>query len=296
MKHILTYLYMLINGFLMGIAAIIPGVSSGTVAVLLKFYDRLIESVDHIIRFKRQYFVSSLIFVILIYGGNFIALFTLAGPMELLLLEYPNHMSLLFMGLLIGSIPLIIKKVHEKELKPFKHIGLVLAFSVSVLSLVLLNIFTPDQSVAEPITTLTLSNTFLIFITGFVASATAIIPGISGSMVQLAIGMYPTFVNALAVINIPILMVLFGGMLLGLIVAARGIAYLLKHYYHLTYMIILGLLIGSIVQILPNFDASISILEGLSYGLALLIGFILAFGSNAFDKKKNEIKLVKKGE
>jgi putative membrane protein len=287
---------MLINGFLMGIAAIIPGVSSGTVAVLLKFYDRLIESVDHIIRFKRQYFVSSLIFVILIYGGNFIALFTLAGPMELLLLEYPNHMSLLFMGLLIGSIPLIIKKVHEKELKPFKHIGLVLAFSVSVLSLVLLNIFTPDQSVAEPITTLTLSNTFLIFITGFVASATAIIPGISGSMVQLAIGMYPTFVNALAVINIPILMVLFGGMLLGLIVAARGIAYLLKHYYHLTYMIILGLLIGSIVQILPNFDASISILEGLSYGLALLIGFILAFGSNAFDKKKNEIKLVKKGE
>lgn len=280
----------------MGIAALIPGVSSGTVAVLLKFYDRLIESVDYIVRFNKKYFITSLVFVLLIYGGNFIALFTLAGPMERLIENFPIHMSLLFMGLLIGSIPLIIKKVHEREIKPFKNIGLVLAFSLSVLSLVLLNVLTPDQSGAEPITQLTLTNTFLIFITGFVASATAIIPGISGSMVQLAIGMYPTFVNALATINIPILFVLFVGMLLGLIIAARGIAYLLKKYFHLTYMIILGLLIGSIVQILPNFESSMTILDGLSYGLALLIGFTLAFGSNAFDKKKNEIKLEKKGE
>ena len=237
-----------------------------------------------------------MIFVVLIYGGNFIALFTLAGPMERLIENFPNHMSLLFMGLLIGSIPLIFKKVHEKGLNPFKNVWLVLALSLSILSLVTLNVFTPDQSGAEPITTLTLGNAFLIFVTGFVASATAIIPGISGSMVQLAIGMYPTFVNALAEINLPILFVLFFGMLLGLIIAARGIAYLLKHYYHLTYMIILGLLIGSIVQILPNFNTSITVLEGLSYGFALLIGFTLAFGSNAFDKKKNEIKLVKKGE
>lgn len=280
----------------MGIAAIIPGVSSGTVAVLLKFYDKLISSVDTIVRFKKGIWLSSLVFVLLIYAGNFIALFTLARPMEYLLDVFPNHMRLFFMGLLMGSVPLIVDKIKEKTRDPRQTPLLIILFTLSVLSLVLLNVFTPDQSDAVAITTLTLGNVFLIFITGFVASATAIIPGISGSMVQLAIGMYPTFINALAEINIPILIVLFFGMLLGLIAAARGIAWLLKHYYHITYVVILGLLLGSVVQILPTFDASITLLDVIMYTLAVLTGFTLAFGSNAFDKKKIEIKLVKKGE
>lgn len=284
------------KGFLMGIAAIIPGVSSGTVAVLLKFYDKLIASVDHIVRFKKGYFVSSLIFVVLIYVGNFLALFTLARPMENLLEQFPSHMRLFFIGLIVGSIPLILNKVNERGGKPFSNPWLLIAFTMSVLSLIVLNVLTSDKGDAEPIRSLTLSNTFLIFITGFVASATAIIPGISGSMVQLAIGMYPTFIRALAEVNVPILIVLFGGMLLGLIVAARGIAFLLKHAFHLTYMIILGLLLGSIVEIIPSFDTSVSSLDVLFYGIALLSGFTLAFGSNAFDKRKTEIKLVKKGE
>ena len=296
MKHFTKYVTIVFKGFLMGIAAIIPGVSSGTVAVLLKFYDKLIASVDHIVRFKKGYFISSLIFVVLIYGGNFIALFTLAKPMEILLDQFPSHMRLFFMGLIIGSVPLILEKIKEKEGKPFSNPWLVIAFLISISSLILLNVFTSDQGDAEPIRTLTLGNTFLIFITGFVASATAIVPGISGSMVQLAIGMYPTFIRALSEVNVPILIVLFFGMLLGLIVAARGIAFLLNHAFHLTYIIILGLLLGSIVQIIPTFDTSMSVFDVLLYGIALFTGFTLAFGSNAFDKRKTEIKLVKKGE
>jgi putative membrane protein len=216
--------------------------------------------------------------------------------MEYLLDQFPNHMRLFFIGLIIGSIPLILEKIKEKVRDAKKTPLLVIAFTLSLLSLILLNVFTDDQSDALPLTTLTLGNVFLIFITGFVASATAIIPGISGSMVQLAIGMYPTFINALAEINVPILIVLFFGMLLGLIAAARGIAWLLKHYYHLTYVIILGLLLGSVVQILPTFETLPSFIDVIMYGLVTLLGFTLAFGSNAFDKKKNEIKLVKKGE
>ena len=74
----------------MGIAAIIPGVSSGTVAVLLKFYDKLVEAVDTIVSLKKG-LIAAVIFLVLIYGGNFLALFTLAGPMNDLLENFPKQ-------------------------------------------------------------------------------------------------------------------------------------------------------------------------------------------------------------
>jgi putative membrane protein len=159
-------------------------------------------------------------------------------------------------------------------------------------SLILLNLTTSGDVTAEPITTLTLQNSFLIFFTGVIASATAIIPGVSGSMVQLAIGMYSTFIAALSDVNVPILIVMLSGMILGLIFAAKMIGWLLEKAYHVTYVGIMGLLIGSIIQILPEPETA-SLITYTMYVLVFILGFLLAFSSNAFDKKKTEIKLKK---
>ena len=274
---------LLLGGYFMGIAAIIPGVSSGTVAVIIKVYDRLVLSVDAVIRRKPEW-LASLIFLLTLYGGNFLALFTLAGLMESLLENYPALMRIFFMGLIVGSLPIIIKKTTERDEKRFT-LGTAIAFILSVGFLVGLNLIVNTDIDANPITTLTLGNSFLIFITGFVASATAIVPGVSGSMIQLAIGMYPTFVNALSTFNIPILIVLFGGMVLGLIGATRLITYLLKRFYQITYFAIIGLLIGSIYQIWPES------LEGSGGFISLAIGvfisgFTLAYLSHFLDKNK----------
>jgi len=278
-------LKLLLGGYFMGIAAIIPGVSSGTVAVIIKVYDRLVLSVDTLIRRKAGW-LAALIFLLTLYGGNFLALFTLAGVMETLLENYPAFMRIFFMGLIVGSLPIIIKKTTESDEQRFT-VGTFLAFALSLGFLVGLNLIVNTDIDADPITTLTLSNSFLIFITGFVASATAIVPGVSGSMVQLAIGMYPTFVNALSTFNIPILIVLFGGMLLGLVGATRLITYLLKHYYQITYFAIIGLLVGSIYQIWPDaFDASLGpILIAIS---VFVFGFALAFMSHVYDRFKTK--------
>ena len=273
----------------MGIAAIIPGVSSGTVAVLLKFYDKLIDAVDTIVSFKKG-FITAGLFVVLIYGGNFLALFTLAGPMNDLLENFPNEMKLFFIGLIIGSMPLIINKIQEQGKTNIFQLKLIIPFIVSAGFLIALNIFTGEDTHADPIRILTIGNSFLIFFTGLIASATAIIPGVSGSMVQLAIGMYPTFTYALEEINIPILVVLFFGMALGLVFAAKLISFLLKHAFHVTYATITGLLVGSVFQILPKFTGGENFLNFISYVLIMVLGFSLAFGSNAFDKKKKQIK------
>ena len=292
MNKFITYTKLVFQGFLMGIAAIIPGVSSGTVAVILKFYDKLVKSVDNIVSLKKGLFVSSIIFLLLIYGGNFIALFTLADPMERLLEVYPNHMKMFFIGLIIGSMPLIYKKASEKHAIDWKRPAILVTFIISVGSLILLNLTTSGDVTAEPITTLTLQNSFLIFFTGVIASATAIIPGVSGSMVQLAIGMYSTFIAALSDVNVPILIVMLSGMILGLIFAAKMIGWLLEKAYHVTYVGIMGLLIGSIIQILPEPETA-SLITYTMYVLVFILGFLLAFSSNAFDKKKTEIKLKK---
>lgn len=283
---------LLFQGFLMGIAAIIPGVSSGTVAVILKFYDKLVQSVDHIVSLRKGYIVSSIIFLGLIYGGNFIALFTLATPMERLLEVYPNHMKLFFIGLILGSLPLIYKKASEKAKISWKRPVILLTFVLSVGLLVALNVLTDSDVTSEPITVLTLQNSVLIFFTGIIASATAIVPGVSGSMVQLAIGMYSTFIAALSDVNVPILLVMFSGMIIGLVGAAKLIGYLLEKAYHVTYVGIIGLLVGSVIQILPEFGSE-TFLTYIMYGVVLILGFLLAFSSNAFDNKKIEIKLKK---
>ena len=279
---------LLLGGYFMGIAAIIPGVSSGTVAVIIKVYDRLVLSVDTLIRRKAGW-MAALIFLLTLYGGNFLALFTLAGLMETLLENYPAFMRIFFMGLIVGSLPIIIKKTTESDDQRFT-VGTFLAFSLSLGFLVGLNLIVNTDIDAEPITALTLGNSFLIFVTGLVASATAIVPGVSGSMVQLAIGMYPTFVNALSTFNIPILIVLFGGMLLGLVGATRLITYLLKNFYQITYFAIIGLLIGSIYQIWPeSFDLTLGpILIAIGVFIA---GFLLAYMSHVYDRFKAKKEL-----
>lgn len=274
---------LLLGGYFMGIAAIIPGVSSGTVAVIIKVYDRLVYSVDTLIRRKVNW-LAALFFLLTLYGGNFLALFTLAGFMETLLENYPAFMRIFFIGLIMGSLPIIIKKTTESDEQRFT-MGTFIAFSLSLGFLVGLNLIVDTDINAAPITALTLGNSFIIFITGVVASATAIVPGVSGSMVQLAIGMYPTFVNALSTFNIPILIVLFGGMLLGLIGATRMITYLLKSFYQMTYFAIIGLLVGSIYQIWPvAFDLTLGPIL-IAIGI-FFIGFSLAYMSHLYDRLK----------
>ncbi len=274
-----------IRGFLMGIAGIIPGVSSGTVAVIVKIYDRIILNVDKVIKSRFRDW-QALSFLLLVYGGNFAALFTLASTMENLLEVYPTLMRIFFMGLIVGSLPIIILKTTESAEKRFT-VGTTLAFFLSLTFIVGLNILTSTDIEAAPITTLTFGNSFLIFFTGLIASATAIIPGVSGSMMQLAIGMYPTFVNALSTVNVPILIVLIAGMFFGLIGAARLIGYLLRRYYQITYFTIIGLLVGSIYQIWPT-RLDLELPSIFSMGLVFIFGFILAFGSHLFDRFKKK--------
>ena len=283
-----------VSGFLMGIAAIIPGVSSGTVAVLVRVYDRIISSVDAVIS-RKPTFLKGLIFLLTLYAGNFFALFTVAGLMRRLIDDFPIQMGIFFMGLILGSVPIIVRKIQEKTDEKVFKLSTMSAFTVFAAFIILLNVVTQGDAASRDITELTFTSGILVFITGIIASATAIIPGVSGSMMQVAIGMYDTF---LAIFDLQLgfgmVIVFVVGAIFGLIAASKVLYYLLKNFYMVTYFAIIGLLVGSIVQIsfqvglidILSGQGNLSLTDYLIYLLMLAFGVLLAYGSHLFDKQK----------
>lgn len=300
MKGFVEYIRIFVSGFLMGIAALIPGVSSGTVAVLVRVYDRIIASVDAIVSFKKEVFVSSLIFMTVLYAGNFFALFTIAGLLRQLIENFPIQMGIFFMGLIIGSVPIIVKKIQEKTEEQIFKVSTITSFTVFAAFIILLNVFTQGEAESRSITELTLSSGILVFLTGIIASATAIIPGVSGSMMQVAIGMYDTFLAIFDLeLGLGMVFIFVFGAIFGLVAASKVLYFLLQRFYLITYFAIIGLLVGSIVQI--SFQVGfIDILSGQAnvttvvlyvvYPLMLFLGFGLAYGSTLFDKQKKAAK------
>lgn len=301
MKKFLEPLQVFVSGILMGVAAIIPGVSSGTVAVLVRVYDRIIASVDAVISRKPTFF-KGLTFLLILYAGNFFALFTIAGLMRRLIADFPVQMGIFFMGLILGSVPIIIRKIQEKTDEKVFKLSTILSFTVFAAFIIVLNVVTQGGTASRDITELTFVSGLLVFLTGIIASATAIIPGVSGSMMQVAIGMYDTFLAIFDLeLGIGMVIVFVLGAIFGLIAASKVLYYLLKNYYMVTYFAIIGLLVGSIVQI--SFQVGlVDILSGQTavetvlyfvYIGMFIVGFVLAYGSHLFDKQKAAAKAKK---
>ena len=246
-----------INGLAFGITEIVPGISGGTIAVILGFYDELIETVNHFTEDYRKY----LRFLFPFLFGAVTGIITFSSIIHYLLTNYSFPTMLFFIGLIVGIIPPIYSKVKEPG-RGFKYgeIALVLLplFGLLIISEL------KGVSVTNPIEVIkTIDVPFIIFIffAGIIAAMALVIPGISGSFVLLLLGIYPLATYSLSSIrhlladitNISlmldickVLLPLGIGVIIGGLSMARLIEKLLKNYYKITYSIILGLLLGSV--------------------------------------------------
>ncbi len=261
-KNISRPAYLIIAGMFVGAASLTPGVSSGTVAVIAGIYDELIYTLRGFTSLRAQW-RKHLSFVLPLLTGVALAAFLFARVIDYLLLHYPGQLNLFFVGLILGTIPFLYHRAAGKKLNPLLLLPLVIGFIVPVLLLL-----TGEQT-SPPITSLDAQAALKIFIAGFVSAAPGIVPGISGSTVLVLIGMYSTLITAMRDFNTAIIAVLVLGALVGLTTFARLIHFLLERYYHATYLAIIGLILGSALNIWP----------GLSSGyLALIDIFLLLAG------------------
>nr|WP_246596095.1 DUF368 domain-containing protein [Bacillus alkalicola] len=254
---------------MMGITELIPGVSSGTIAILLGIYDRLIQAINGL--FSKDW-KEHVLFLLPLGIGMLLALFSLSRVMKWLLESHPEPTRFFFLGLIVGIIPLLIRKAKVKT--TFK-VGHYLAIVIAAVLVGSMEFFaTSDGAIIE---SLSFDNVLWLFGAGWLASIAMLLPGISGSLVMLLLGVYETAIEAISTLNLPIILVIGTGVIIGFFVCSRLIKYLLDNYPYMTYAAIIGLVLGSLVVVYPGissvyviFPSLITFIAGAS--TAILLG------------------------
>ncbi|MBR1686672.1 MAG: DUF368 domain-containing protein [Clostridia bacterium] len=278
----LNFILDILRGVVMGVSNIIPGVSGGTMAVSMGIYDRIIFAVNHIVKKFKESIKDLLPIIIGILVGLF-AFAALIGHLlgtksdTIPLTRLPTNFA--FIGLILGGLPAIYKRVNMKKAGAF-GIVLFVIFFVIVVALPLLvppEARTVDHSIGIML---------LMIPLGAIASATMVIPGVSGSMILMLLGYYDSVINAMNELRsgdfsaIAILLPYLIGLLIGIVSIAKLINFLLKKYPEYTFSAIFGLVIGSPVALLIQNKECFPIATAGNWAISivcLIAGFVVAW-------------------
>lgn len=277
----------IIGGICVGVANIIPGVSGGTIIVLLGLFNRLMESISNIFNFKikikekKKDFIFLLQFLI----GAAIGLVGFAKILEFLFVSFEIQTLYWFVGLILCSIPML----KKKELKNEKINYLFLLLGCLIIGLISYlapgeegNIVAKEELLNQ---NLTIGYYAMLIGLGAIGGASMMFPGVSGSMVLLVLGKYHLFKGYVANVTtfdlkiiLPLVFIAIG-VGLGIIISAVITNYLLKHYKKNTMSLILGLIIASAIAIIPT--SGYTVISSLTSVVTFMLGALVIY---IFDK------------
>lgn len=259
---------LIIKGFFFGIANIIPGVSGGTIAITMGVYEDLISSISHIFTKWKK----SLKFLVPLGIGACIAILLMSKVISTCLDKFPFPTTLFFIGLILGGIPLITKKVKTKKVKPLNILLFLMTFGI-----IMIMTFMQEGSNVVNISNPNIGMILILFLVGMVAAATMVIPGVSGSFVLMLLGFYKPIVATVSKLtdfsllgNNLVILIPFGlGIVIGIVLVAKLIEYLFTKFEVSTYYAILGFIVASVIGLcIGLFGVHISNIE-------VLIGIVL---------------------
>ena len=289
----LQWILDVLRGAVIGVSNIIPGVSGGTMAVSMGIYDRVIYAVNNLFKqFKKN--IKELLPIII---GVLIGLFAFAALIgtllgtksdEIPITRLPTNFA--FIGLILGGLPTIYKRVNMKTAK-LPGIILFLIFLALVVVLPLLN--PPEARTVDH----SFGTMLLMIPLGAIASSTMVIPGISGSMILMLLGYYNSVINAMNDLrggdwsSLAILLPYVIGLLVGIVFIAKLMNFLLKKHAALTFSAIFGLVIGSPVALLMQNRECFQLAttgNWIASVVCLVVGFAIAWFMSTLDKKPAE--------
>ena len=266
-----------LRGFLMGMADVVPGVSGGTIAVLVGIYERLVHSVSmaskalgNVLRLRFREAARrlgdiewSLIIPLLI--GIATAILLLAGVISHLLETYPEAMAGAFAGLVAASAWVAARLIKAPD---WTHVAIVLVVTAATFALLGLK----GGEITDP-------SWPVIFGAGAIAICAMILPGISGSFLLLMLGMYEFVINAVNDRDIPIVLVFGLGCIVGLALFSQVLDWSLRNHHDIVIAAMVGLMIGSFRVLWPWPDGVDSVALGAPSGtwfIPVLIGIASA--------------------
>lgn len=255
-----------VKGFFMGAANVVPGVSGGTIALVSGIYEELISSLNSIMspapwkallkgRFNEFWQGVHGRFLLWLFIGVIISVFSIAKIMEHELMYHPIQVWALFFGLIIASAFFMLR-----DIKGWKWIDVLVAAGGIALGLTVCTLSptsTPDTL-------------WFVFICGAIAICTMILPGISGSFILVILGKYDFIMSAVSDMNIPVLVTFAVGCGVGILAFAKFLHWLLSRAERQTMLVLVGFVIGSLVKVWPwNDMASVSEAQILRTGNAV---------------------------
>ena len=273
----------ILRGVLIGLANIIPGVSGGTMMVSMGIYDTIIGCINTLFKdFKR---CVKILWPYLV--GMVLGILGLAKLITYLLGTFPLQTNLTFIGLIFGGLPVILKKTKDEKKGAPGLIAFLAAFALVIVLQIL-----GEGNGQDAALSFSIGQILILFIMGVIASATMVIPGVSGSMMLMLLGYYnpvvgsvSRMVDALLHVNMGEILACCGvlvpfgiGVVVGIFAIAKLIEMLLSRYPGPTYCAILGLVAASPVAILMAMDYAGVTLISWVFGVVLFAaGFAAAY-------------------
>jgi putative membrane protein len=267
-------------GLILGMITVIPGLSVGTMAVVLNVYDRLIGIITPNI--KKILGAWKFWLPLVISGAVGLVLFS--RVVTILYENFPLPTVWFFIGVIAGSIPLVYSRVRRDD-SPLPSLPSAICAALALAVMVVMAIFRPEE-VTTVYTELTPRLFGMLALAGMLAAIAMIIPGISGAFLLLVAGMYRTVLQAVSSLNIPLLLPLAIGAGAGLLIGAAFVRFLLAKAPKETYGAVLGLVAGSVIVLFPGgFGEGVTLIFSI---LCLLAGGAISFFMGRQNKSDNQ--------
>lgn len=247
------------KGIAIGAGAILPGISSGVLCVIFGIYEKLLDSVLNFFKDIKNNF--KFLFPIII--GVFVGILLFSKILNYLFYAYPLQTKSIFVGLILGSIPSLIKEINKKEKFKIHYLFYTLfAFILGIITVFM-------EKTMTFLDTNTISVVHL-FISGFAMSVGIVVPGVSSTIILMLLGVYSTYLVSVSSLYLPVLIPLASGVIVGCIIFMKITKFLLDKFHIQTFYTIIGFTLGSIFVLLPTLSFDLS---GVLCLLCIVLGF-----------------------
>ena len=245
-RKTLDYLIITLKGMAMGAADVVPGVSGGTIAFISGIYEELITSINaidlsllKILRkegFKSFWSKINGNFLLALFAGIFISVFSLAKFLSWLLENEPVLLWSFFFGLVLASVFFV-----GKEIKKWNFVTVAIFIAGAVVAFIITEL-PPNENV---------DSLPYLLLSGALAVCAMILPGISGAFILVLLGSYKTILDAVHERDIKVVLIVATGAIFGLLSFARLLKWMFNHYKDLTLALLTGFILGSLNKIWP---------------------------------------------
>lgn len=251
------------KGIICGLGGVSPGLSGSVMLIIFGIYNKTVESIGTFFKRPKENFL----YLLPIFGGIGIGVLLFGKIVSFFLQEYEMITRLTFLGFVLGTIPLFYRRVKLKDFKNSYYLIIICAFVIGLAML-----FFNDGLVQ--------SNSMDILQSGFlglILAASTIIPGVDSAVVLSSLGLYEVYINAIADINLSILIPAIVGLGAGVLIFSSFINYLIKHYYTITYCIIFGLFLSIVPSVLNSSVVIAFNMTTLFSIIFFVIGFLTSY-------------------